>query len=241
MVAVAGDMALDGVSGTAAPVRLEFTDPGGARTGRLLPTGRACDGLAVAGLGRVQASLVDAANPCVFVAAESLGKTGTELPDALDADTDFLARMEAIRCAASVAMGLTPDLEGAGAVPSIPKVAMVAAPRPSPTLSGRSLGAEDVDILIRMISIGQPHRAVPITGATCLAVATRIHGSIPHRLATAGDEAIRIAHPSGVVVVDAEVEHAADPARARAIHGAVYRTTRRLFDGHVLYRARDRA
>jgi 2-methylaconitate cis-trans-isomerase PrpF len=180
--AVVGDMALDGVAGTAAPVRLEFTDPGGARTGRLLPTGCACDVLEVAGFGSVEASLVDAANPCVFVDAASVGKTGTELPDALDADPDFLARMEAIRRAASVAMGLTPDLEHAGAVPSVPKVAMIAGPQAAPTLSGRALAASDMDIVIRMISIGQPHRAVPITGAACLAVATRIRGSIPHRL-----------------------------------------------------------
>jgi 2-methylaconitate cis-trans-isomerase PrpF len=240
-VAVEGDMAIDGVAGTSAPVRLEFNDPGGARTGRLLPTGHACDLLAVDGLGSIEASLVDAANPCVFVDAASVGRTGIELPDALDADPRFLATMEAIRRAASVAMGLTPDIESAGAVPSVPKVAMIAAPRAAPTLSGRALGAGEMDIVIRMVSIGQPHRAVPITGAACLAVAARIDGSIPHRLAAAGQGAIRIAHPSGLIVVDAEVEHAGDPARARAVHGAVYRTTRRLFEGHVLYRPRNGA
>ena len=239
--AITGDMALDGVAGTAAPVRLEFTDPGGARTGRLLPTGSACDVLELAGFASVEASLVDAANPCVFVDAASVGKTGTELPDALDADADFLARMEAIRRAASVAMGLTPDLERAGAVPSVPKVAMIAAPTAAATLSARALAPEDMDVVIRMVSIGQPHRAVPITGAACLAVATRIRGSIPQRLAAAADGPIRIAHPSGLIVVDAEVEHADDPSRARAVHGAVYRTTRRLFEGHVLYRPRNGA
>lgn len=241
LVALAGDMAIDGVAGTAAPVRLEFTDPGGARTGRLLPTGRACGVLDVPGLPPVQASLVDAANPCVFVDAASLGNTGAELPDALEGDLEFLARMEAIRCAASVAMKLTPDLGRAAAVAGVPKVAMVSAPRTAATLSGLSLAPGAMDILVRMISIGQPHRAVPITGATCLAVATRIHGTIPHRLATASDAAIRIAHPSGVVVVDAEVDDAGDPARARAVHGAVYRTTRRLFEGNVLFRRRNGA
>jgi 2-methylaconitate cis-trans-isomerase PrpF len=236
--AVTGDMALDGVAGTAAPVRLEFTDPGGARTGRLLPTGRACDVLEVPGFGSVEASLVDAGNPCLFVDAASLGMTGTELPDALDADADFLARMEAIRCAASVAMGVAPDLERAGAIPSVPKIAIVASPREAPTLSGITLAPGEMDIIIRMISVGQPHRAVPITGAICLAVATRIGGTIPHRLASAGAP-IRIAHPSGLIVVDADVENADEPARARAVHGAVYRTTRRLFEGHVLYRTRS--
>jgi len=233
-----GDLAIDGVAGTAAPVRLEFTDPGGTKTDRLLPTGRAVDRLDIPGLGPVEASLVDAANPCVFVAAEALGKDGTELPDALEADAAFLTRMEAIRCAASVAMGIAPDLAAAGAIPSVPKVAMVAAPRQAPTLSGRQLGPDDMSLLIRMISVGQPHRAVPVTGAVCLAIACRVEGSIPNRLSTAGEKPIAVAHPSGVILVDSAVEQAGDPARARAVHGAVYRTTRRLFEGHVLYRPR---
>jgi 2-methylaconitate isomerase len=87
-----------------------------------------------------------------------------------------------------------------------------------------------------MISVGQPHRAVPITGATCLAIAVRIAGSLPHRLARAGNGPITIAHPSGTTVVDAAVEHSEVPAKARAIHGAVYRTARRLFEGSVFYR-----
>lgn len=233
-----GDLAIDGVAGTGAPVRLEFTDPGGAKTGRLLPTGRVRDQLDIPDLGTVTVTMVDAANPCVFVEAAILGKDGTELPEILESDAAFLAQMEAIRCAASVAMGIAPDLTTARAIPSVPKVAMVAAPRPSPTLSGRLLGSAEMSIMIRMISIGRPHRAVPITGAVCLGIASRIEGSVPHALLTAGDDPISVAHPSGVTVVDAKIENAGDPSHARALHGAVYRTTRRLFEGHVLYRPR---
>src|SRR6201996_5294488 len=136
-VEIDGDMTIDGVGGQGAPVRLEFIDPGGTRTGRLLPTGRPVDQLDVAGLGKVEASMVDAANPCVFVAATALGKDGSEMPEALESDSVFLARMEAIRCAASVAMGLAPDLAKAAQIPSVPKVAMVTAPRPMTALSGR--------------------------------------------------------------------------------------------------------
>ena len=89
---------------------------------------------------------------------------------------------------------------------------------------------------IRMISVGQPHRAVPITGATCLAIAARIANSLPNRMARSGDGPITVAHPSGTTVVDAAVAHADDPAHARAVHGAVYRTARRLFEGNVFYR-----
>jgi 2-methylaconitate cis-trans-isomerase PrpF len=87
-----------------------------------------------------------------------------------------------------------------------------------------------------MLSMGQPHRAVPVTGATCLAVAVRVEGSLPNRLARVGEGPIAIAHPSGVTLVDAAVEHSGDPSRAYALYGALYRTTRRLFEGHVLYR-----
>jgi hypothetical protein len=233
---VDGDLAIDGVAGTAAPIRLEFTDPGGAKTGRLLPTGRARDSLPVPGLGPVEATMVDAANPCVFVDAASLAKTGTELPDAIERDAPCLAALEAIRCAASVAMGITPDLAAAARARSVPKVAMVSAPRETSTLSGRVLPPEEMSILVRMISVGQPHRAVPVTGATCLAVAARVEGSIPHALAARREGPIAIAHPSGIVTVDARVDHAGDPGRAHAAFGAVYRTARKLFEGHVFYR-----
>ena len=236
-VEIEGEMTIDGVGGQGAPVRLEFVDPGGTRTGRLLPTGRPCDHLDVPGLGTVEASMIDAANPCVFVAAAALGKDGSEMPEALEQDSVFLDHMEAIRCAASVAMGLAPDLAKAAQIPSVPKVAMIVSPRQMTTLSGRQLEPSDMSLGIRMISVGQPHRAVPITGATCLAIAVRVAGSLPNRLARAGDGPITIAHPSGTTVVDAVVEHADVPAKARAIHGAVYRTARRLFEGSVFYRA----
>jgi 2-methylaconitate cis-trans-isomerase PrpF len=232
-----GEMTIDGVGGQGAPVRLEFVDPGGTRTGRLLPTGRASDHFDIPGLGAIEASLVDAANPCVFVAAAALSKDGSEMPEALESDPIFLERMEAIRCAASVAMGLAPDVAQAARIPSVPKVAMIVAPRQMTTLSGRRLEPSEMSLGIRMISIGQPHRAVPITGATCLAIAVRIKGTLANRMARPGDGPITIAHPSGTTVVDAAVENADDPAKARAIHGAVYRTARRLFEGSVFYRA----
>jgi 2-methylaconitate cis-trans-isomerase PrpF len=239
-LAADGDFALDGVAGTAAPIRLEFLDPGGAKTGRLLPTGNAVDLLAIPGLGTIEASLIDAANPCVFVEAAALGLTGAELPGDLEKNAAFLTHMEAIRRAASVAMGLTPDLEAAGRLASIPKVAMLAPPRDAPLISGKVLSAGEADILVRMISVGQPHRAVPITGSICLAVAARVPGSLAHRLCVSGDNgggagAIRIGHASGTTVVDAVVEIAPD-GTAYADHGAVFRTARRLFEGRVVYR-----
>ena len=100
-----------------------------------------------------------------------------------------------------------------------------------PLVAMVSPGGKDADIQVRMVSMGQPHRATPITGAVCLALACRIPGSLPHRLCSASDGPLRIAHPSGVTMVDAALNTAGD-----AVYGAVYRTARRLFEGAVVYR-----
>ena len=238
VAAVAGDMAIDGVAGTGAPIRLEFIEPGGAKTGRLLPTGKPVDQLAVAGGVPVAASLIDAANPCVFVAADAVGATATEQPAEIDSRQELKVKLEAIRRAASVAMGIAPDLDNAASI-SVPFVALVAPPTAMGVLSGRRLAAADMDIAVRMMSNGQAHRATPLTGALCLAVTARIPGSIPNemvRRSAPGVGQIRIGHASGVIVVDAEIDQRKD-GHPHARFAAVYRTARRLFDGRVHYRA----
>jgi 2-methylaconitate cis-trans-isomerase PrpF len=236
--AVDGDFALPGVSGTGAAVRLEFLEPGGAGTGQLLPTGNVIDRLDVAGHGGVEVSMIDAANPCVFIAAESLGLTGIEMPDELEANRDLLARFDSIRIAASLRMGIARSADEAMRKPSIPKVAMVTGPRDAVTLAGDRLATDDADLTVRMISIGQPHRAVPLTGAMCLAVAARLPGSLAHRVARTAaspDAPVRIAQPSGLTVVGAAVRRAADGWIAD--QATVYRTARRLMEGTVFVRA----
>ena len=231
--AVDGDFALPGVAGTGAAVRLEFVDPGGAGTGRLLPTGNAVEELEVPGVGRIAVSLVDAANPCAFVDARSLGLTGTELPQDLENDGAALDRLEAVRRAASVTMGIAANLDEAAAIVSVPKIAVVAAPADAPLLTGETLPASAMDIAVRMISVGQPHRAVPLTGAMCLAVAARIAGSIPAGLCRPAADSgadIRIAQASGLTVVGAVVRNEGGWKADRAV---VYRTARRLMDGFV--------
>lgn len=237
LLAADGDFSLQGVAGTAAPIRLEFVEPGGAKTGKLLPTGNAVDLLDVPELGRIQVTCVDAGNPAVFVHAHSLGLTGMELPAALERDAAFLARMEAIRRLASTRMGLAADLDSAAAIPSIPKVAMVAPPATAPTISGATLAAADYDLAVRMISVGQPHRAIPITGAICAAVAARIDGTLVAEVCAAKEGPIRIGHASGITQVDAEVTRTVE-GEAFARLGAVYRTARRLFEGRAVYRDR---
>jgi 2-methylaconitate cis-trans-isomerase PrpF len=156
-------------------------------------------------------------------------------PIAIEANATLQANLEAIRRAASVAMGLAHDLDEAARIKSVPKVAMVTAPREAATFAGIKLGPADMDISVRMISVGQAHRAVPLTGALCLAVATRLAGTIPAACAKdlpVDASAIRIAQPSGIT----HVTPASANSPAHADYAAVYRTARRLFEGRVLVR-----
>jgi len=238
LAAVDGDLAIPGVSGTGAPVRLEFLNPGGATTGKLLPTGNVIDTLDVPGVGRIRATMVDAANACVFVSAADVGLTGTELPEALEANAEAMRRLGAIRIAASVAMGITPDAAAAAEKRVVPFVGFVSPPQPAKTLAGESIAEADIDLTGRMISNGQPHRALPLTASLCMAVAARLEGSLVYAAARRAQNAeapIRIGMPSGVLVVAATVRH--DGSAWVAEQGAFYRTARRLFEGAVYMRA----
>ena len=227
-----GDFALDGVPGTAAPIRLAFLEPGGSKTGTLLPTGNAVDRITLPDLGTVEVSLVDAANPMVFIAALSLGLTGAEMPDQIGGDAGLMARLEVIRRRASVMMGLALDEDAAARLISIPKIALLAPPQAAVTLSGQQLAAHDANITARALSAGQPHKAIPLTGALCLAAAIRVPGSVAATLAAASAEGtIRIAHPSGTISVDAATEDRA--GKVHILHATVLRSARRLFEGNV--------
>ncbi|MBP1180440.1 2-methylaconitate cis-trans-isomerase PrpF [Methylobacterium sp. PvR107] len=230
-----GDLAIPGVTGTGAPIQLDFLDPGGATTGRLLPTGAVRQRLDVPGLGAIEASLIDAANACVFVRAADLGLAGTELPAALEAVPGLLDRLARIRQAGSVAMGIAPDLDAAGRVVHVPFVGLVAPPQESGSLSGATIRAADVDLAARVISNGVPHQALPLTATLCLAVAARIEGSLVHEAARPTDAALRVGMPSGILTADAAVTRDADGWRAE--RGAFFRTARPLMRGAVFYDA----
>jgi 2-methylaconitate cis-trans-isomerase PrpF len=218
--AVEGDFELPGVAGRGARIALDFLDPGGARTGRLLPTGRAQE--TVQG---VTASLVDATNPMVFVRAKDLGLSGTEMPEAMDRDKALSARLEAIRVAAAKTMGIA----GSAATP---KIAVVAPPTEFTTLDGTRYSADRADVVARVISMGNCHRAFALTAAMCLAVAARIDGTVVRECSRARDEAdVRLGHPSGVLPLDARVTLREGKPWAEKV--TVYRTARRLMEGSV--------
>ena len=238
MAAVDGNLAIPGVAGTGAPVKLEFREPGGATTGKLLPTGNVADILDVPGCGKYRVSMVDAANACVFARAADLGVKGTELPDEIDADPGLLRKLAAIRIAASVAMGVTRTAEEAEKRAMVPFVGFVSPPRDAKTLTGETLKGTEVDLTGRMMSNGQPHRALPLTASLCMAVAARLPGSVVFdaiRPAGNPESEIRIAMPSGVLTVAATVRKL--EGQWYAEQGTFYRTQRRMFEGHVLVRA----
>ena len=228
-----GDLAIPGVAGTGAPVRLDFLAPGGATTGRLLPTGRATDRLDVPGIGPIDVSMVDAANGCAFVRARDIGLTGREQPEELERDPVLLEKLQAIRRHASIAMGIARDDAEAHAVAAVPIIGFVAPPMDASTLSGERIAASQVDLTARFLSNGQPHRALPLTASLCTAVAARIAGTVVAEvLAPGAGDQVRIGMPSGILIVGADVEQEAG-GQWVARSGAFYRTARRLFDGRI--------
>jgi hypothetical protein len=227
-----GELAIPGVAGTGAPVRLDFLAPGGATTGKLLPTGHATDRLELRGGETIEVSLVDAANACVFVRARDLGLTGCELPEELERDEALMERLQVIRWRSSVAMGITKDEAEARGVAAVPIIGFVAPPMDAPTLSGEPIGAGQVDLTVRFLSNGQPHRALPLTASLCTAVAANITGTMVAEALRAGTGGqVRIGMPSGILTVGAEVSQ--EEGQWTAHSGAFYRTARRLFDGRV--------
>ena len=228
-----GDLVIPGVSGTGAPIRLDFVQPGGASTGKLLPTGRVLDRLDVPGVGTVEASLVDAANAAVFVRARDVGLTGLELPDEMEARPEMLSLLDTIRVQASVRMGIAGNEEEARRITIVPFVAFVSPPSDSPTLTGEPVQAGEVDLTVRVISNGQPHRALPLTISLCSAVAARVAGTVVSDMMrqTPAEAPIRLGMPSGILTVGADVGQDNEIWVARA--GSFYRTARRLFDGRV--------
>jgi 2-methylaconitate cis-trans-isomerase PrpF len=230
-----GDLVIPGVAGSGAPVRLDFISPGGATTGKLLPTGRPVDELDVPGVGRIAASMVDAANASVFVRAADLGLSGTELPEELDANMALLARLQAIRQCAAVAMGIARDVAEAATIPGVPMIGFVAPPADALTLTGDTIAKGEVDLTARFLSNGQPHRALPLTASLCTGVAARIAGTLVAEalgLGAAKREALRIGMPSGILAVGATTEQTG-PGEWVAQRGSFFRTTRRLFEGRI--------
>jgi 2-methylaconitate cis-trans-isomerase PrpF len=228
-----GDYAIDGVPGPGARITLEFLDPGGSTGGGVLPTGHAADTLVLEGGQRVTVSLVDAAAPMVFVLAEELVARATELPQDLDANQALQQLLEDIRAQAAVQLGMAESVvQARETVKAIPKIAMVAPPTAYRTTRDTPIGADQVDLVSRMISMGKTHRTFAGTSFMCLAVAAAIPDTVVHAVArrTLPDR-VRIGHPAGIMDVGAKVRPEAEDWRVESV--TTQRTARRIMDGYI--------
>jgi hypothetical protein len=203
-----GDFELDGVTFPAAEVRLEFMDPAAEEEGAggaMFPTGNLVDDLDVPGVGMLKATLINAGIPTIFVNAEAIGYTGTELQDAINGDARALAMFENIRAHGAVRMGLIKHIDEAATRQHTPKVAYVARPTDYASSSGKRVAASDIDLLVRAMSMGKLHHAMMGTAAVAIGTAAAIPGTLVNLAAGGGARtAVRFGHPSGTLRVGAE-------------------------------------
>ncbi len=204
-----GDFELDGVTFPAAEVQLEFIDPAdegeGEGGGAMFPTGNLVDELEVPGVGTFKATMINAGIPTVFVDAEAIGYTGTELQDAINGDAKALAMFETMRAYGALRMGLIKDVSEAAKRQHTPKIAFVAKPKDYLSSSGKAVTVADVDLLVRALSMGKLHHAMMGTAAVAIGTAAAIPGTLVN-LAAGGKarNQVRFGHPSGTLRVGAE-------------------------------------
>lgn len=204
-----GDYSIAGVPGTASPIRLKFMEPAGTLGKGLLPTGHTVDTLEIPDFGPVQVSIIDAANPLVFVRAKDLGLDGKELPDELNASGEKLELLEKVRGMAAVKLGLIDDYEkSAWETPGIPKLTFVSESADYITSDGTEIKKESIDLQSRMMSMQKAHPSYAMTGAMCTAAAAVVPGSIVNQaLAVNADtKLIRIGHAGGILECGVDYE-----------------------------------
>jgi 2-methylaconitate cis-trans-isomerase PrpF len=230
-----GDYEIAGVPGSGAKITLRFSDPGGSLTGRLFPTEKVQDRLKVPGIGNIDLTIIDAANPVVLVRASSLDLEGTEI-ERVDTDETIKAQLESIRCMVAVKIGLAETLEAATQrSQTVPKIALVAAPKSYQTLGGKLVDAAEVDLVARIMSMGTLHKSFAVSGAVATAGAARIPGTVVHDLIPAQSRkknTVKIGHPGGVIEMGAIVKETKDGFNYQ--EAVLGRTARRLMEGYVL-------
>jgi len=229
-----GDFAIGGVPGAGGKITLHFFNPGGSITGKLLPTGNAKDVIEVPGSGKITVSIVDAANPVVFVRARDLGLTGTEIYE-IDGGADIRQRLEAIRSRIAVMLGLASSPEEASEISQdVPKIAFVSEAQDYKAVTGEVIKKDEVDLVARIMSMGTLHKAYAATGAICTTGAAKIEGSVAYEMLSKGAleaKEVRLGHPGGIISVRAIVEKKGNACEYR--EAVLARTARRLMDGYV--------
>ena len=222
--------------GRGSRIALTYIDPGGSVGRGSLPTGAPCEQIGTGDGRSVTASIVDVANPAVFVRADEMGAAATAPAEMLDSDRDLQARLEHVRCEAAVRMGLAASLDEAARQPTIPKVAMVGPAASYGASSGQPVTADGIDLAVRLISMRRTHRTVALTGAMALAAAAALPGTVVADVVSGGaqpDRTLRIGHPAGVMEIGVTAERGSDGSwRIPAM--TVDRTAREIMRGSVL-------
>jgi 2-methylaconitate cis-trans-isomerase PrpF len=234
--AIEGNYKIDGVPGTGARIMLDFADSAGSVTGKLLPTGNVVDELNVESVGKIEVSIVDAANPTVFCKMSDIGLKGTETPHEIDSNTSLRERIEDIRGTVAELIGLVKDKKKAKVEsPYIPFIAFVDKPLTYTAFTtSEVIKDEEIDLTSRLCFMQQTHKAYPVTGAVCTGVAARIPGTIVNRaLSERGKRSpeIRIGHPAGVINIEVNVEERDSEFIIK--RAAIGRTARRIMEGYV--------
>ncbi|MEX0806252.1 MAG: PrpF domain-containing protein [Candidatus Binatia bacterium] len=229
-----GEFTIDGVPGSGSKILLDFIGSGGSVTGKLLPTGKVREEVKFPTLGTLEVSMVDAANPFVFVRARDLGLKGNENIDEFGSNESTLKKCEEIRCIVAEIMGIAKAAEATQKSPGVPKIAVVAPAAAYSTPKGM-VEAAQIDIVARMTALQKLHKAFAVTGAVCLGAAAKIEGTIVnevYRKAQPGNPpAVRIGHPTGKLQVEIEIEE--QNGKLELTRAALARTARLLMDGNV--------
>lgn len=229
-----GDFELDGVTFPAAEIVLEFMDPSddGEEGGSMFPSGNLVDDLEVPGIGTFKATMISAGIPTVFVNAEDIGYLGTELREDINGDPKQLERFEKIRVAGALRMGLIKTPEEALTRQHTPKIAFVSTPKDYKASSGKQVRADDVDLLVRALSMGKLHHAMMGTAAVAIGTAAAIPGTLVNLAAGGGDRtAVTFGHPSGTLKVGAEAKQV--DGQWVVTKAIMSRSARILMEGHV--------
>ncbi|NRQ01769.1 2-methylaconitate cis-trans isomerase PrpF [Marinobacterium sp. xm-d-530] len=226
-----GDFELDGVTFPAAEIEVSFMDPADGE-GSMFPTGNLVDDLEVPGVGTFKATMINSGIPTIFLNAEEIGYQGTELREAINNDPEALARFETMRAHGALKMGLITDLKEAETRQHTPKIAFVSPPKNYTASSGKEITTDDVDVLVRALSMGKLHHAMMGTAAVAIATAAAVPGTLVNLAAGGGErDAVRFGHPSGTLRVGAKAEEVNGEWTAKA--AIMSRSARLLMTGSV--------
>jgi probable AcnD-accessory protein PrpF len=226
-----GGFQLDGVTFPAAEIKLEFINPSAADAA-MFPTGNLVDQLLVPNVGNFEVTMINAGIPTVFLTAQALGYSGTELQTDINSDPVALTKLEKIRAYGGVRMGLFNHIDEAKTRQHTPKIAFVAPAKSYTSSSGSFVSADKINLLVRAMSMGQLHHAMMGTAAVAIGTAAAIPNTLVN-IAAGGDalSQVTFGHPSGILTVGAQAHQ--EQGQWQATKVSMSRSARVLMEGNI--------